>query len=168
MLLLLGGNLMKKLILLFVLIASASTYASGNTFNVTCEANNFRVSYSDPDFKDYSKFYFELKVDPASGAIEATEWAGFVASGDYHGVFKGAGMPETPYQRAAKYKNHYRFMDVDAEYTFGSESGMWGYFVINKDVVAAAAGDKVDGHYVLQAGDHFGGTIDYECTKAWW
>lgn len=158
---------MKKLILLLVLIATTESFAR-DSFNVTCEASGFRVSYYETDFNHFSKFYFDLRIDAVTGAVVAKEYAGFVATSDYHGVFKGKGLPEVPYQRASTYKNHFRFKDVDAEYTFGAESGMWGYFVLNKDIVDKESGEVVDGHYVLQAGDHFGGTIDYQCTKAWY
>lgn len=37
---------------------------------------------------------------------------------------------------------------------------MWGYLVINKDT-----GGEFDAHYIFQAGDHMGGTVDYKCKR---
>lgn len=160
------GEIMKKLIALLALTVATTAYATDFSAEVQCEAVSFRVSYFDTDFNNYAKFNFDLKS--VNGKVEAVSYGGFFAVSDYHGVFKGQNLPEVPYRRTPQvYKNHYRFKDVDAAYTFGSESGMWGYFVINKDIATARRGDSVDGHYILQAGDHFGGTVDFECVKGW-
>lgn len=156
---------MKKLILLFVLLASASSFAADFSKNVTCTSSNFRVSYFDVDADSFGKFNF--KISSVNGKVTAKRYGGFLTVSDYNGVFSGKDLPEVPYQRASVYKKHYRFKDVDAVHTFGSETGMWGYFVIEKSIANASRGDIVDGHYVLQAGDHFGGTVDFECQTKW-
>jgi hypothetical protein len=157
---------MKNLIVLASLLSASTAYAADFSTEVECTAVSYRISYFDSDFNNYAKFNFDIKS--VNGKVEAESYGGFFSVSDYNGVFQGQNLPEVPYTRTPqKYKNHYRFKDLDANYTFGSETGMWGYFVLNKKIATASRGDVVDGHYVLQAGDHFGGTVDFDCVKGW-
>ena len=80
---------------------------------------------------------------------------------NYTGVFNGNFKNHEGY-RPNVYNNHFKFNDFDAKVTSRHDGGgMWGYLVVKKD----NASDKIDAHYVFQAGDHIGGTIDMTCSK---
>jgi hypothetical protein len=80
---------------------------------------------------------------------------------NYTGVFQGEFKNDASY-RPIVYTQHYKFSDFDAAVTSRWDGGgMWGYFVINK----ANGEDELAAHYVFQAGDHIGGTIDLNCSK---
>lgn len=158
------GEMMKLLLILATMISTTIAFGSSDfTKRVVCEAHSFRPDNGYGDFNNYGKVY--LKVQSKAGQVTALEYGGFVAFDNYHGIFKGSNMAERPYVRASTYQNHYRFADFDAELTFGSEDGMWGYLAINKDIATLGYQDETDAHYVFQAGDHMGGTIDFTCTK---
>ena len=65
--------------------------------------------------------------------------------------------------RPIVYKGYSQFKDFDADQTVGHESGMWGYFLIEKTYLAD---DNFTGVYVFQAGDHLGGTLFFGCKKS--
>ncbi len=80
---------------------------------------------------------------------------------NYTGVFSGNFKNHEAY-RPSVYTNHFKFNDFDAKVTSRHDGGgMWGYLVVKKDNTS----DKIDAHYVFQAGDHIGGTIDMTCSK---
>ena len=86
---------------------------------------------------------------------------------NYYGTFFAEQTPETISKRAKKYSSskYFRFKEFNAEKTTRYDGGgMWGYFVLSKK--ASARQDKYfDGHYIFQAGDHMGGTVDYRCER---
>lgn len=85
-------------------------------------------------------------------------------SNAYIGLFNTKAIPENPDYRPRRYKGYAQFKDFDAEATAGHESGMWGYFLIDRK--AALGEDKsFHGVYIFQAGDHMGGTLHFTCTK---
>ncbi len=80
---------------------------------------------------------------------------------NYTGVFNGDFKNHEGY-RPSVYTNHFKFNEFNAKVTSRHDGGgMWGYLVIKKDNTS----DKIDAHYVFQAGDHIGGTIDMTCSK---
>jgi hypothetical protein len=80
---------------------------------------------------------------------------------NYTGVFSGDFKNYEAYQPSV-YTNHFKFNDFNAKLTSRHDGGgMWGYLVVKKDNTS----DKIDAHYVFQAGDHIGGTIDMKCSK---
>ena len=80
----------------------------------------------------------------------------------YYGIFQYDQQVVNKEYRGRTYKNHDQLKDFDATATSDNDGGgMWGYLVINKDTSAKT----FDAHYVFQAGDHMGGTIDYVCQK---
>ena len=80
---------------------------------------------------------------------------------NYTGVFKGDFKNHEGY-RPSVYTNHFKFNEFNAKVTSRHDGGgMWGYLVVKKD----NSSDKIDAHYVFQAGDHIGGTIDMVCSK---
>ena len=62
--------------------------------------------------------------------------------------------------KPTKYKNHFKFEDIDAAFTAGNEDGMWGDFILEKGFAK-----EISAHYIFQAGDHMGGTVDFTCQK---
>lgn len=86
---------------------------------------------------------------------------------DYYASFNGLEIEDTPSQRASTYKSDQflRFRGFNASYTSRSDGGgMWGYLVVEKDAQFQESG-AFAAHYVFQAGDHMGGTIDYSCIR---
>ncbi len=129
--------------------------------SLKCEATSFRVGVDTPRSK--SILWFHVAIVDGKATIES--YGGHIYVVGYYGVFVGKNNVEVPYTRKPSvYKNHYRFQNIDARFTGGSENGMWGEFVVSKDLAKTRDTNiKVDGHYVFKAGDHLGGTIDYEC-----
>lgn len=161
---------MKKLLVCVLLCAAGLAQASDREFVVSleCKGTAFRPAPYETGFEDSAALFFD--VVEKEGKIFLEQYGGNVYSNGYFGIFHGKDLVEKPYQRVVKYKNHYRFKDFDAAFTAGSESGMWGYLVVSKDLhkMSGSAGIKeVDAHYVFQAGDHMGGTVDFICKKAW-
>jgi hypothetical protein len=130
-----------------------------------CEPTGFRAG--DGTAEENSALLW-LDVVRKNGELHLESYGGHIYAYGYYGLFHGKDLKEVPYVRATTYKNHYRFKDFDAVFTGGLESGMWGYLVINKSVDQFRAGGvkTLDAHYVFQAGDHMGGTIDFSCKNA--
>jgi len=79
----------------------------------------------------------------------------------YTGVFSGNYRNQSPYGPRV-YMDHYKFSGFNAKITSDTDGGgMWGYLVVSKN----NGGDRIDAHYVFQAGDHMGGTVDLICLK---
>lgn len=78
---------------------------------------------------------------------------------NYTGVFSGS-FPNNPAYRPRVYTDHYQFRDFDAAVTSRWDGGgMNGEFVVEKRI----SEDRLQAHYIFQAGDHIGGTVDMEC-----
>ena len=78
----------------------------------------------------------------------------------YFGRFQMDAIKENPKYRPIKYKGFSQFKDFDAADTKGScESGMWGYFLLEKNTNK----EKFEAYYIFQAGDHMGGTLKMSC-----
>ncbi len=67
--------------------------------------------------------------------------------------------------RPTKYLNHIQFKDLDASNTNTHDGGgMWGQLIISKQILERDI-LKVRAHYIFQAGDHVGGTVDLMCER---
>lgn len=132
---------------------------------LVCRATSFRASQDEKE-RNSALIYLKIVID-SSEDIYLTDILGHVSVAGYYGVFWGDDLlAEAPYQKAAKYKNHLRFKNFNAIRTAGYESGMWGDFIINQNIVGGMEpGDTIDAHYVFKAGDHIGGTIDFSCSE---
>ena len=69
---------------------------------------------------------------------------------------------------ARKYTDdkYFRFRNFAANQYAGMEADFSGEMVVEKKsliAVGESRNERFRGHYVAQAGDHFGGTIDYTC-----
>jgi hypothetical protein len=107
-------------------------------------------------YQDGEKTLFKNVVGHLSaGYDEAIEYS-------YYGVFKFEQAEANAKYRGRTYKQHDQIKDFDATATSNNDGGgMWGYLVINKDTSTPT----FDAHYVFQAGDHMGGTVDFTCKK---
>ncbi|GEM_PF-1755304 len=82
--------------------------------------------------------------------------------GSWIGKFRSDELVENPNYRPRKYVGYSQFREVDAVDTAGSaESGMWGNFLLEKDMSAEHFAAK----YIFQAGDHMGGTLNLGCHR---
>ncbi|MCB0366456.1 MAG: hypothetical protein H6624_07650 [Bdellovibrionaceae bacterium] len=160
---------MKSLLVFVVMLAAGLAQASNREFveSLECKGTAFRPGSFQEGLGDSAALF--LDVVKKDGKIYLEEFGGNVYSNGYYGIFHGKDLAEKPFQRASKYKNHYRFQDFDAAFTAGAESGMWGYLVVNKDIHNMRDGGvkEVDAHYIFQAGDHMGGTVDFVCSRSW-
>jgi hypothetical protein len=79
----------------------------------------------------------------------------------YYGTFQYDSIVANAKYRGRTYKNHSQF-SMDATATNDNDGGgIWGKLVVSKNVK-----DKTfDAHYIFQAGDHMGGTVDFTCQR---
>jgi hypothetical protein len=155
---------MKKLIAVAALLATTSVIAADYKGSYICLADGMRQhgsSYSADGRLHFVKYEEEGKTiykgivgHLSVGYDEEPEYS-------YYGVFNFDQKEVDPKYRGRTYKNHDK-LDFSAVATNGNDGGgMWGYLVINKDNTQ----DTFDAHYVFQAGDHMGGTVDYTCKR---
>jgi hypothetical protein len=82
--------------------------------------------------------------------------------GSWIGKFRSDELVENPNYRPRKYVGYSQFREFDAVDTAGSaESGMWGNFLLEKDMSA----EHFQAKYIFQAGDHMGGTLNLGCHR---
>ncbi len=78
------------------------------------------------------------------------------------GKFRSDELIENPDYRPRKYFGFSQFREVDAVDTEGSaESGMWGNFLLEKDMTP----EDFQAKYIFHAGDHMGGTLNLGCHR---
>jgi hypothetical protein len=157
---------MKKLIIAIVLLVvsiAAEAQDRKVVASLKCTATAYRTAGED-NSENTSILWFLVVKKGEKLSLE--EYGGHIYVTGYYGLFNGKNLVEVPYTRPVKYKNHYRFK-FTADYTDGNESGMSGDFVLNKEIDGSRDNSnfETDAHYVFQAGDHLGGTIDYSCVN---
>jgi hypothetical protein len=141
----------------------------------TCRGQILRVKNQKPsNFGIDSRLEFVVDQNK-EGLYVLTEYGGHLAIYDnpddlkagrpasLYAVFQGKSLPQNPNFVAHKYKNHMQFPKFNDAVDFGGESGVWGSLVVNSGLIENGGGKMYDAHYVFQAGDHRGGTIDYSC-----
>lgn len=131
----------------------------------SCSATTSTASRGDTDPKALNaRFVFRLvKI---SGEVQLEKLLGHVDDVGYYGIFSFEKVAPTPYVRPPQvYKEHYRFMKIDALETGGSESGMWGSLYVPMKMASEDADEKAEISYMYQAGDHRGGTIRFSCER---
>lgn len=80
----------------------------------------------------------------------------------YKASFTNVTLTERPNYKPRVYTGYSKFEKFDATETSECDGGgMYGYLVIEKDMTK----ESFAAHYVFQAGDHIGGTIDFSCAK---
>lgn len=157
-----------------ILISAAIAFLSINAFasepaddfkhlqSYTCIATVMRTPRT--SWKIDSRFELNLFKN-AAGLYKLKNLVGHVEFGHdslhsgYYGVFVQKSILNSPNYRGRTYSNHISFELNSTAMGHYDSAGMWGNFVVNK-----SEEDSVDAHYVLKAGDHVGGTIDYTCT----
>lgn len=154
---------MKKAIALAALLTTSLSFAADYKGSYICLAKEMRQqggSYSADGRIHFVKYEEEGKTLYKSivghlsvGYEDEPEYS-------YYGVFNFDQKEADTSYRGRTYKNHDK-IDFSAVATNGNDGGgMWGYLVINKTTE-----DEFDAHYVFQAGDHMGGTVDYTCKR---
>lgn len=134
---------------------------------------------SNTDYLVNSRFAINLQYDEQKDMAKAS-YLGFIEietsvekgqtrieEADYYSLFRKSGHLSSKSKRARAYpdSHYFRFRNFNAASTSsGDGGGMWGYFVISKKVLQKGA--AFDAHYVFQAGDHMGGTVDFQCRSS--
>ena len=126
-----------------------------------------------------ARLYFNVRQN-AEGVEKLVNLVGHVAAnngyGDaddtcatYYGVFNIKEALENTKYRPRRYKGYSQFQNINATATAGNEDGMWGELVIQNDRENTNRNSKKSfkAHYIFQAGDHMGGTIDFTCVNQW-
>jgi len=157
--------------------------------NITCVAKGNKIrrggGYSETDSID-SRVYIAVqsqdsKSESENGAYKLS-WVGHFASDslwtppngklqvslDYYGIFRGKNVDSYFSSRANVYpaKSFIRIKDFNAHTTTSHDGGnIYGSFIIEKAGLEANNKEKFKAHYTVKSGDHFGGTVDYECLK---
>jgi hypothetical protein len=157
-------------IILFTAFAGASLHAE----EYTCVAKAFREHGNVFERKVESRFVLNLK-NQENGQVKAEKIAGHVTivtfdegvaekpADNYYAVFALKDQLNNPNYRPRVYQNHVQFKAVNATETNSVDGGgMWGQLVVNK---TRSNEESFDAHYIFQAGDHLGGTIDYDCAS---
>ena len=86
---------------------------------------------------------------------------------DYYSVFNTENHLSSLAPEARRYrdKDYFRFAELRDSLDNGHDGGgMNGYLVISRKIKEVKYGESFDAHFIVQSGDHFGGTIDYTCT----
>jgi len=99
------------------------------------------------------------------GRYRLTQVAGHVQLNDedntssYYAIFAHMDqLLDKPNYKSRVYVNHAAFELNAVGWSSYDGGGMWGTFLIEK-----SGADQVKAHYVLKAGDHTGGTLDFNC-----
>lgn len=161
---------MNKLISLAAILSfllSINTYSKDKKEEYQCltTESSFRQVKSEGklDFVVHTTKSGIRTINDVNGVIRA-DWSELSATPsfhDYKGWFNIDSIVENINYNPRKYKNFSQFKDFDAT---SSKRGMWGYLVLEKDNEMRLSDDgTLKAHYIFQAGDHIGGTIDFVC-----
>jgi len=166
---------------IFALLFGSTAFAAKETKSLghyNCRSYGHTFSVNSDTLKSYwvdSRIYFSLEKDN-NETVAMTDIGGHVEVSafveralepmelpDRYALFKIESLKENPKYKGRKYTNHHQFREFNDTTTFGSETGMWGTFVVSKEF--SMKDKKFDAHYIMQAGDHMGGTIHYSCES---
>jgi hypothetical protein len=163
-----------KIIFIAALFAASSAHAA---YEAQCRADS---EVRNQGFGGHVNSILFVKLDRSEsvGIEAALSLLGHVGIGQsdendplrigYYSVFNVERALSSRAPRARKYKDedYFRFTELrDSLDNRFDGGGMNGYFVISRKIKDVDYGETVDAHFVVQSGDHFGGTIDYTCTK---
>lgn len=176
---------MQRFSMPILLIVGAFAFAWQSTafakrYDVQCWAEGHKLRQTSTDSKNnFVSARLSLDINAKDGGVDAElkEWVGHLAIArdataltkvDYHGVFSGKEKASSLSPRARVYKDgdYFRYRDFDASQTTRQDGGgMNGELVVSKKFQTAGEDATYDAHYVFQAGDHMGGTVDYTCVN---
>lgn len=159
-----------KTITMLAMAFVASASAAQADVTVQCKAVGFKTAQSGGRmlFTD-SRLTFEvvgvtkskqLVINSVRGEVKvgSDEHKNLDSENAYIGHFRFRQLRSDPTYRARKYKNFVRFKSFNAAETTGLETGMWGDFLLEKNIE-----DGMQAKYVFKAGDHMGGTMHFTC-----
>jgi len=169
-------NLNAILSALFVIIFSSTGYSA----KVICSAEGNNLRKDGKPHPVSARLEFRLVKTDSPSKFLMTRYVGHIAGSNfnikppetilsnsdaYYGVFTGKDKNSSLSPQATKYTDdsYLRFRDFNATSTNGQDGGgMWGYFVVNKQALDGVS-KNFDAHFVFSAGDHMGGTVDFNC-----
>ena len=157
---------MKSILKVLSLSLIVSIASAGTQYQCTDKNGTFRQHGDNHPAKANFSLGLNLKDDQFEATVvgqiaadydfdvnekENLEFADF----HYEGSFDSVTVKQNLKYKPSKYKNHMQFRDVNAT---ESSTGMWGVLVM-----PAMPGYQFEAHYIFQAGDHIGGTLDLNC-----
>lgn len=162
-----------------LVMAFASNFSQGKSIECWANGNRLRQTSGGGDHVVSSRVYLVLEKVEESATITLSRYHGHLAISDgsqstmdqasaYYGVFLGEMKPFSLSPRARRYKDadYFRIRDFSADGMTRSDGGdMSGEFVLSKKFLEND--EEFDAHYIFQAGDHMGGTVDYDCGLTW-
>lgn len=156
---------MRKLFSLFLLVSCVLNEHSlaDQAKEITCIATGKKLRrHGSTD--EYAQANLNFKFEETDGRAVLKSIRGKIAASmneidlnSYVGSFNYQKINNNPNYNPHKYYGYYQF-PLDAS---ESDQGMWGNFVI-----PFGPANKFNTHYIFQAGDHMGGTIDMDCTTS--
>lgn len=182
---------MNKIFMMAVLLVSAPGFAATDSLvvahNLECVANghSFRIgsTNSAEQWVD-SRLALQVVKDKDGEGYTLKEYIGHVslwkflekktgylpnlAEAEIYQLFVGENITSSLSTRAKSYPDakYIRFNHFDSNISTSQDGGgMNGTLVIGKTPLAGSTAQlaKYDAHYIMQHGDHTGGTIDYSC-----
>lgn len=176
---------MRKLFVMIGLLSmSVSAFAGSYYSNVACKGTVYRLPGAFTSL-DGSLLYINVKATDTGAEVKSV--VGHVSlaqkNGDasapatigelaYYSQFASEKVELKLAPRATKYKDadYLRFDLADVNDNGHDGGGMNGYFVLSKRALDVFKHDgkpvpTFDAHYVLQSGDHTGGTLDFDCQQ---
>lgn len=149
-------------------LAQADTYLG----RYICHANEVLRQNGDFGTKVDSRLELRLKQG-ADGLVSLIQGMGHLITNyaadehllddeyAYYGLFNLYSLQENPDYSPRVYVNHHQFKSFNATVTNNNDGGgMWGSLVVPQSLTA-----EIEVHYIFQAGDHMGGTVDYQCSR---
>lgn len=164
---------MKSILFVLFVLSAGSAFAATDTITCTAKGKKLAQNGSSTMLLSDSELTFNVKEN-SEGVRTLTDISGEVKvsfevedpseelnnDNSYVGIFSKASIKENTEYNPRKYKNFSQFPDFDAYKTTGSESGMWGQFLLEK-----SNAKKLSAKYIMQAGDHMGGTLHFNCKR---
>ncbi|MEO0336591.1 MAG: hypothetical protein AAF202_09355 [Pseudomonadota bacterium] len=156
---------MFKLLIASIAAISSIAFAHDDEARyLECNSTNFRQN-GGWEIQPNDNAYLALKMEEGQDQPIVTVVNGYINFGGYVGFMTDLVVTPHPYVRTpGTYKNHNRW-EMNAERTYGHEDGMWGHLIVNFEAMSMGRYDRTDAHFYLQAGDHQGGTVDFECER---
>lgn len=165
---------MKLLLLALATLMGQQSYAAYTHGYYLCTGIQVREG-TDQALAVKSEIYVKLRADE-QGNFELREFIGDLTLANnysgkhgefdnesYYGNFALSKIMNVKNYRPRVYLGHIKFADINANGTINSEGGMWGSFMLD---MREGFADTIEAHYVFQAGDHRGGTVDFLCEAS--
>lgn len=154
---------MKKLWLLLLM----SNIAFGSIESYYCQSTNARQHgmqlYSEMELRfDYVDEENQIFLEDVVGSVKVSYEENLATDELYFGIFHFNEIYYNANYKPSRYQGYVQFPNFNSYSSNNYDGGgIWGELVVennsNKEIKKA--------HYIFQAGDHMGGTIDLICKK---